>query len=187
MSKLIQHINRIALDLIKTAYDNNDTATLELIGIKRDNLSILSDLSNEDCHFIVDKNINLMQITVDITTLAKIIAKQRKNQIQEQLIHDAILLGATSKIMRKYASISSNKFTSLRNSLGGISATKANNIPEGQEVILFNTIKGLTENNNNKLRVTIPHLIDLSKQTNIPIGTIFKYISSHWENKYENL
>ena len=182
----LKFLNRLALDSIHIAHENNDQSTLKAMGVSVDDARMIAQLNAKERNEILEKDINVVSVQIDIMMLRALIEKCQEQYRREQSLRDAILLGATRDIMYLYAKMSYKQFTLMRRQLN-IEIANNSRLNDDQTMILNQAIQQDIQSikNNERFRVTLQYLTDLSKQTKLSIGSIYSHIGSVWGEKYD--
>ena len=182
----LKFLKRLALDSIHIAHENNDQSTLKAMGVSVEDARMIAQLNAKERNEILEKDINVVSVQIDIMMLRALIEKCQEQYRREQLLRDAILLGATRDIMYEYAKMSFKQFALIRRQLN-IEEANNSRLNDDQTMILNQIIQQDIQSikSNERFRVTLQYLADLSKQTELPIGSIYSHISSVWGEKYD--
>ena len=182
----LKFLNKLVLDSIHIAHESNDQPTLKAMGVSVDDARMVAELTAKERNEILEKDMNVVSVQVDIMMLRALIDKCQEQYRREQSLRDAILLGATRDIMYLYAKMSYKQFTLMRRQLN-IEEANNSRLNDDQIMILNQVIQQDIQSiqNNERFRVTLQYLTDLSKHTKLPISSIYSHISSVWGEKYD--
>lgn len=185
MTKL-KFLNKVVLDTINFAHEDNDQSTLKAMGLEVEDARMVAELTPKERSEILNKGINLVNIQIDVVMLRGFIQKCHEQYMREQSSRDAILLGATREIMYQYAKMTFKQFTVIRRQL---QIDVANNcrLSDDQTAILNQIIQHDIQSigKDERFRVTLQYLINLSKHTELSIGSIYSHIGAVWGEKYD--
>lgn len=186
MMTTLKFLNKLMLETINCAHEENDQLTIKAMGVSLDDARMIAQLSSKERNEIFNKGINLINIQVDIVMLRTVIQKCHEQYMREQSSRDAILLGATREIMYQYAKMSFKQFSLIRHQLN-IELANNYRLNDDQILVLNQIIQKDIQSikNNERFRVTLQYLIDLSKNTELSIGSIYSHIVTVWGEKYD--
>lgn len=177
-------VNDIVISIVLNAIKNDNKDLLESFGLPSDSIESLKEI---DKNVLVNLPSRACLITVNVNcdALNSLVQKTKTTILYNEHIKEAILLGATRDIMHKYASLSQANFQCIRLELGMKQKRYGTSLSFEDSNILDRIIKEETDGKDQKIKVSLSILVDLSKKSDLPINAIYSHLIEFWANKYE--
>lgn len=177
-------VNDIVISIVLNAIKNDNKDLLESFGLPSDSIeslkeidkNVLVNLSNHNC---------LIKVKINCEALKSLVQKTTTTILYNERIKEAILLGATRDIMHKYASLSQANFKRIRLELGMKQKRSITSLSYEDSNTLDEVIKEQIEGRDQKVKVSLSILVDLSKKSDLPINAIYSHLIEFWSNKYD--